>query len=475
MIKGWHQGRYAALRSERARTLLSEVQGSLVIAFAGAADTDRAILSFDQFLGKLPAGVQLFSLLKSNPALLKLLADVMGTAPRLARTLSRSRRLLDAVIDPRTSAVIPDRSELDRLIGAELAAASDMQEMLDRARVLGSEQAFLIGVKVLSGEINATQAGSAYAILAESLIAALSRAVMDDLERAHGRVEGGEAAVIAMGKLGGREMTASSDLDLIVLYDFAAGTLESDGARGLAPSQYYARFTQRLITALSAPTAEGTLYDVDMRLRPSGQKGPVAAQLSTFRDYQEKEAWTWEHLALTRARVIWASAPFKAAVETAIRETLTRPRDRAKTAADVLDMRTRIVEAKGTSHLWDLKQIRGGLVDLEFIAQHLQLVHGEAHPEILDQTTLTVFRRAAAAGLIDAGRAELLIRATVLVHNLTQILRLCLDETFDPETAPEGLKALLARAGDAPDFPALEATLKDTLASVETLFQALIT
>ena len=403
LIKGWHQGRYPALRSDRARTLLSEMQGSLVTAFASAADPDRAIMSFDQFLAKLPAGVQLFSLLKRNPALLKLLADIMGTGPRLAHALSRSRRLLDAVIDPRTSAVIPDRAELDRLICADIDAASDMQDLLDRARVLGSEQAFLIGVKVLSGEINATQAGHAYAVLAESLIAALAEAVMEEIERAHGRIEGGEAAVIAMGKLGGREMTASSDLDLIVLYDFASAALESDGARPLAPSQYYARFTQRLITALSAPTAEGMLYDVDMRLRPSGQKGPVAAQLSTFRDYQAKEAWTWEHLALTRARVIWASAPFKAKVETAIRETLTRPRDRAKTAADVLDMRTRIIETKGTEQLWDLKQIRGGLVDLEFIAQHLQLVLGPSHPAILDQTTLTVFRRLAEAGLIAPG------------------------------------------------------------------------
>jgi glutamate-ammonia-ligase adenylyltransferase len=186
-----------------------------------------------------------------------------------------------------------------------------------------------------------------------------------------------------MGKLGGREMTATSDLDLIVVYDFDENASQSDGERPVAPSQYYARFTQRLVTALTAPTAEGTLYEVDLRLRPSGQKGPVATQLSGFVDYQIREAWTWEHLALTRARVVSADPELTAKVEAAIHATLVLARDRAKIAADVREMRARIAADKGTDNIWNLKQVRGGLVDLEFIAQYLQLVSASAHPEVL--------------------------------------------------------------------------------------------
>ncbi len=473
-VRGWHHGRYPAVRSPRARELLTEVQPLLVKAFADTADPDRAIATFDRFLAELPGGVQLFSLLKANPALMRLIADIMGTAPRLARILSRRRRLLDAVIDPRTFAALPSPKELEDVIRAELALAVDEQDVLDRARVIGSEQAFLIGVKVLSGAINASEAGDAYARLAETLIAALAAHVEKELERTHGHVPGGGAVVVAMGKLGGREMTAASDLDLIVVYDFDPAAIQSDGPKPLAPSQYYARYTQRLISHLSAPTAEGALYEVDMRLRPSGQKGPVAAQLSTFREYQATEAWTWEHMALTRARVIAGPPELRAKVEAAIRDTLLRPRARAAVAKDVIDMRARIAAEKGTDNIWDLKQVRGGLVDLEFIAQHLQLVSAAAHPEVLDQNTLAAYRKLADAGVVPAAETDRLIQATRLIHNLTQVLRLCLEGAFDPSTAPGGLKALLARAGGAPDFTALERDVRETLANVEVQFKELI-
>ena len=473
-VRGWHHGRYPAIRSPRARELLTEVQPLLVQAFAETADPSRAIATFDRFLAALPAGVQLFSLLKANPPLMRLLADMMGTAPRLARILSRRRRLLDAVIDPRTFRALPSAKELDEAIESELEHAQDPQDVLDRARIVGSEQAFLIGVKVLSGAIDASEAGNAYALLAERLIAAMVADVEKEMERVHGRVAGGAAAVVAMGKLGGRELTASSDLDLIVVYDFDPSATQSDGEKPLAPSQYYARYTQRLIAHLQAPTAEGTLYEVDMRLRPSGQKGPVAAQFSTFRDYQANEAWTWEHLALTRARVISGPPDIRKSVEAAIRDTLTRPRDRVAIAKDVEDMRARIAAEKGTGNIWDLKQVRGGLVDLEFMAQHLQLIHAAGHPDVLDQNTLAAYRKLAEAGLLSAADSERLTRATQLIHNLTQILRLCLEEPFDPATAPSGLKALLARAGDAPDFATLEADLRETLGGVAARFSELV-
>jgi glutamate-ammonia-ligase adenylyltransferase len=277
-----------------------------------------------------------------------------------------------------------------------------------------------------------------------------------------------------MGKLGGREMTAASDLDLILIYDFDEKATQSSGAKPLAPSQYYTRLTQRLISAFTAPTAEGILYPVDMRLRPSGQKGPVATQLSSFIHYQEHEAWTWEHLALTRARVISGPPALRTAVEKAIREALLRPRDRAKTAADVRDMRGRIEKEKGTRDPWELKQVRGGLVDLEFIAQHLQLVHGPAHPRVLSQNTAAALAGLSEAGLLAPADADTLLPAAQLLNNLTQVLRLCLDEPFEPGKAPDGLEALLARAGEAPDFRHLEADLVAREAEVAALFDRLI-
>ena len=473
-VRGWHHGRYAAVRSPRARERLTEVQPILIAALGATADPDLAFSGFDRFVASLPEGVQLFSLLRANPNLLRLVADIMGTAPRLANILARRRRLLDAVLDPRTFGALTERVDLEAVIAAETPIGAEFQDVLDRARAVGQEQAFLIGVRVLTGTIHAGQAGNAYAMLAECLIARLQEAVETEMIRAHGRVPGGAAAIVAMGKLGGHEMTATSDLDLILVYDFDEAALQSDGPRPLAPSHYYARLTQRLVAALSAPTAEGLLYDVVMRLRPSGQKGPVATQLSSFAAYQAQEAWTWEHLALTRARAVTGPAHLRQKADAIIHDTLVRPRDQAKTVADVLDMRRLIAAEKGTQNIWDLKQVRGGLVDLEFIAQYLQLVHAHAHPDVLDQNTLAVFQKLGVAGVLSATDAETLKQASRLQHNLGQILRLCLEGPFDPASAPVGLKQQLALAGHMPDFASLDRHLSQTLDVVHGLFDKLV-
>lgn len=474
LVRAWHHGRARAVSTARARELLTDVQTQLILSFAKTPDPDRTLTTFDTFLANLPAGVQLFSLIKANPALLHLLASIMGSAPRLARAISRQRRLLDAVIDPAAFAFQPDEEVLTEEIRAELNRAKHLEDRLDRARIIGSEQAFIIGIKILSGELDADYAGRAYGAIAEAQISGLLEAVEDDMKAAHGSIQGGAAAVVAMGKLGGREMTASSDLDLIVIYDFDEGCQQSDGEKPLAPSQYYSRLTQRLISALSAPTSEGTLYEVDMRLRPSGNQGPVAARLSTFKSYQAKEAWTWEHLALTRARVVAGPERLTNEINQAIHTTLAAPRDRQKVAADVFDMRKRIEGEKGAHDLWDLKQVRGGFVDIEFIAQYLQLVSANQAPQVLDQNTIAALNKLAEAGVLTAKAAAHLQQTARMLHNLNQVLRLCLDEPFAPETAPEGLKALLAKSVNLPDFTTLEASLRETLSETAALFAELV-
>ncbi|HEY6669719.1 MAG TPA: bifunctional [glutamine synthetase] adenylyltransferase/[glutamine synthetase]-adenylyl-L-tyrosine phosphorylase, partial [Methyloceanibacter sp.] len=426
-IRAWQSGRYAATRSARAQERLTEFLPSLLEAFGRTAEPDLALATFDKVIAELPAGVQLFSLLAANPSLLRLIADIMGTAPRLAAIIGRRPRLLDAVLDPGFFGAVPTRAKLRALVANALAEASDYQDALDRARIVGREQGFLIGVRVISGTLSAAQAGAAYAGLAETLIGALAARVEAELVRQHGRLKGGQAAVVALGKLGGREMTAGSDLDLIVVYDYEGEQAQSDGPRSLPGSLYYTRFTQRLIAALSAETAEGSLYQVDMRLRPSGSQGPVATKLSSFIDYQKGSAWTWEHLALTRARVINGPASLRQTINATIKKVLARQRDRASVAADVRAMRARIADEKGSADIWDLKQVRGGLIDLEFIAQFLQIASANAHPEVLDQNIELAFSKLSGAGVLAPGDAEILVPAARLYHTLTQVLRLCLD------------------------------------------------
>jgi glutamate-ammonia-ligase adenylyltransferase len=473
-IRAWQSGRYAATRSAKARERLTEFLPLLLDAFGRTAEPDLALATFDKVIANMPTGLQLFSLLAAKPSLLRLVADIMGTAPRLANIIGRRPRLLDAVLDPGFFGAVPTPAKLKELVGTALGLATDYQDALDRARIVGREQGFLIGVRVLSGTISARQAGAAYAALAETLIEALAERVADELVSQHGSMPGGEVAVVAMGKLGGGEMTAASDLDLITVYDFEGDDAQSDGARSLPGTQYYTRFTQRLIAALSAQTAEGALYEVDMRLRPSGSQGPVATKLSSFIDYQKGSAWTWEHLALTRAQVVSGPVTFRHEINDTIKAVLLQPRDRAAVAKDVKTMRAKIADEKGSDGIWDLKQVRGGLVDLEFLAQFLQIVSAAEHPDVLDHNTEMALTKLSAAGVLASGDAETLIPAARLYHTLTQVLRLCLDKPFAAAEAPLALRELLARASDMPDFDTLEAMLKETLAAVREAFDRIV-
>jgi glutamate-ammonia-ligase adenylyltransferase len=279
--------------------------------------------------------------------------------------------------------------------------------------------------------------------------------------------------VVALGKAGSREMTAGSDLDLMTLYR-PAGPGATSAARGWAAETFYARFTQRLVSALSAPTAAGGLYDVDMRLRPSGTQGPVAVSLAAFEGYYAGEAETWEFLALTRARVVWSTSPaFAATAARAIETALRRPRDPAATAREVKAMRALMDRERPAKGFWDLKLARGGLVDIEFAAQHLQIVHAAAGGP-LEPHTAEARAALSRAGLVAPDLAEALERAWRLQQDLSQVLKVALPEGEDPSQEPEPLKALLAKAGRAPDFKALAETLRARRAAARRAFEAVL-
>ncbi len=473
-IRGWHFGRYAATRNARAKELLTELMPNLLNALARTGDADQAFLSFNRFLSGLPAGVQLFSLLKANPSLLDLLATILGTAPRLAEQLSQRPKVLDAVLDPGFFDSLPSAAEIETLLRNAIPADTPLDEAVDRARIVGKEQAFRIGVRVLSETVSAVEAGRAFSELADRLVAVLHGAVSAEMESRHGKITGGRSAVIAMGKLGGREMTAGSDLDLIVVYDAPPDSEMSDGARPLSTNQYYSRFTQRLISAVSAPTAEGVLYEVDMRLRPSGSKGPVATSLASFREYHRESAWTWEKLALTRARVICGDEGLRSDVAAAIRVALAAPREPVHTINDILDMRRLMLREQGSVGLWDIKRVRGGLVEIEFIAQTLQLLHGPAGPHLFDTNTAAALAKMQEAGHLPADTGQALRQACELFHRITQVLRLCVSGPYAPAAAQAGLNRIVASAAAAPDIATVEALLADSQVAVAGAFDQII-
>jgi glutamate-ammonia-ligase adenylyltransferase len=268
-------------------------------------------------------------------------------------------------------------------------------------------------------------------------------------------------------------MTARSDLDLMTLYANVEPTTAS-ADKGWGAETFFARFTQRLITALSAPTADGDLYTVDLQLRPSGRAGPVAVSLATFQRYYASEAETWEALALTRARVVWASsAAFAQEAEAAIAAALRLPRDPARTMADAADMRALMATARPPHGPWDLKLSRGGLVDIEFAVQSLQIIHAAAGGPLRANTgqALQALRH---AGLADADTLATLTRAWRLQQDLTQVLKLALDDPADPTAEPERFKSLLARAGGEPDFDTLAARLTSRQAEAHAAFLTVV-
>jgi len=466
----WRVGSYRALRGAQARGYLIELVPVIIDQFSRAENPDAAFAAFDHFLSGLRGGGRFLSLLRENPELIGFVALILGSAPRLADVLARNPQFIDPLLDPSFFGSIPDEERLAAELGRALVEVRGYEQMLDATRLFGQERMFLIGARILSGSVSAEQAGEIFARLADVLIRALHARVAQDFAAMHGRVRDQETAIIALGRLGAREMTASSDLDLIVIYDFAAAHPESDGQRPLYGAQYFARLTQRLISALTVQTNYGVLYPVDMRLRPSGRSGPLATQIDGFIDYQEREAWTWEHMALTRARVVSGTPAFIARIEAAIRHVLCRRRDVRLVCEDIVDMRAAIAKEKGDADPWDLKYVAGGLVDIEFIAQYLQLVHAAASPEILDTSTARALEKGAHLGVLTAEDAAVLRPAVRLFHDLTQILRLCLPDKFDPKSASASVLGLLARAADLPDFLALEAHVVETQRQVRECF-----
>jgi glutamate-ammonia-ligase adenylyltransferase len=472
IIRTWHYGRYRATRSAEARERLTELTPALLDAFGRTRRADEALVRFDEFLAGLPAGIQLFSLLQSNPALLRLTATIMGAAPRLAGIITRRQHVFDGLLDPLLMSELPSKAYLSERLAALLQGAGAHEERLDRLRVFAAEQKFLIGIRLLTGTIDATRAGKAFSDLADLTIGAALEAVTAEFALRHGTVKRGRIVILGMGKLGSRELTAGSDVDLILLYDHDPKAEWSDGDKPLAPAHYFARLTQRLIAAVSAPTAEGVLYELDLRLRPSGNKGPVATHLESFARYQREQAWTWEHMALTRARIVAGDEGLAAAVETEIAGVLASRRDAPKVRREAAEMRDLIGAEKPPANDWDLKLLPGGLIDLEFIAQ-VAVLTGKVVSEKRVTETSSVLAALSPDFAPHSVRDEL-VAAHGLYQSLTQVVRLCLTGALEPDDIPPGLADLMLGATDLPDMTVLAAHVAETARKTRQSFDLLL-
>ncbi len=459
IVMGWHHGSKRATRTKRARELLTEMMPLLLKRLSETANPDTAFLKFNEFLTNLPSGVQLFSLFNANPQLLGLVADIMGSAPTLADSLSKSPELLDAVLYDDFYEALPSQAVLFSQLNEYLKDLSDVETYIERIRYFRNEKQFQAGVQLLRGMITAQTASSFLSRLAELTIQKTFTIVQDEFIKTYGAISDSHFAVIGLGKLGSGELTFSSDIDLVFVYEAPDFEKLSDGDKELSPSVYFNRLAQRYVGALTAMGKAGRLYEVDTRLRPSGAQGLLAVSTKAIQHYFDELAWTFEYMAFTKARVIIGEPRVKSLLNDFIRQQINKPRDTDKLRGDVDDMRQRIEKNHATANIWDIKYVRGGLMEIDFIAQYLMLLHAPntqgSHSGSAESILLWLLRE----GRIDAGACDSLITSYHFLTILFNMLRLCSNGSLDEASAPQGLKKLLAQSAGEPDFESVKAHL----------------
>lgn len=476
LIKNWHRGRYRALRAERARQILTELVPQLITAFANHKFADEAILQFDQFLSKLPAGVLILSLLQAQPRLLSLLALIMADAPHFARQLAKRPVLLDGIIAD--DFIKHDAVSNQRYLAHRIAKARDYEDMLNIVRAWANDQKFHLYLKLLQGELSGEVAGPLLSSIADTAIATIASETQRDFAQFHGTFVEQGFAILAMGKLGGQELAPASDVDLIFVYDAPAAET-SNGQQPLSTGPYFQRLCQRIVTNLVAETSEGKLYLVDTRLRPSGNASPLATHIDRFTNYYtengKETAWSWEYMALTRARIIMGTPHLSARISAVIQKALCQPRDKDKLANDIASMRHRITATHQGKDFWDIKYRPGGLVDIEFIAQFLQLAHCAKAPSLCKIRTHDTLELAAQKGLLPKNAEQDLSATLTFWQNLQAILRLSAEaDNFTSQTASQGQKNALMKASGCKSFLELEQKISTQSKKVRHHFENII-
>jgi glutamate-ammonia-ligase adenylyltransferase len=464
----WLAGRPRALRTERSRGLMRELMPAVEAAINRQPDPAAAAARLDEFIHRLPAGVQVLSMLQHNPALLERLADVLGAAPWLADHLASFPSALEGLASPQ-----PIERDPASALAARLRDARGLDDALAIASRMVRAEDFAISAAELFGWIGVDQAAQCRTALADAVVAALLRLSMHEHAKRYGRVKGGGMVVVALGKAGSREMMAGSDLDLMLIYDHPEDAGESlanasAGARSVPASQYFARAAQGFVAALTVPTRHGPLYAVDMRLRPSGRSGPVAVSLASFELYHREHAWTWERLALTRARVVAGPEKLRRRVAASIHSAIRIGNDTI-VLADTVAMRKRLLRDLPAKGEWDVKLRAGGLMEVEFIAQALQLLHGST-PRLLSPVTRSALHNLARAGVLPNEEAALLIHADQRWRAVQSLLRITLGQAVPVSPPAQVVEKMLRVLDVGPDEAALRAALERMARAVRALF-----
>lgn len=442
-VRGWHHGRYRAVRSERARQILTEITPHLLATLGKTSHPDDAFARFDRFLEKLPSGIPIFSTFAQNPKQLELVADVMGTAPALAEWLGTHPQVLDGVLSRDFFGNLPDLTYLQHQLAHLLSTARDYQDVLDLTRRFAREKRFHAGVHVLKN-LSPPRVISRYlADIAEASLTTLIPHVEKEFAAQHGTFQTGELIILGMGSFAARSMFTDSDLDLIGLYQVNEAESKSSGTKPLSPSAYYIRLMQRLITAVSAPTSESILYDIDTRLRPAGNDGPLAVSMDGFFQYQKNNAWTWEHMSLIRSRVVYARAKTKRSFERKAAAILSRPRETEDLRKDMLDMQAKVKKQFGHKDPWQIKYRDGGIMDMMFALHFLVLKNAQKHKNLFHPSLKDTIAALKQAKCLSAKDAKILTAAGDMAVAVQGFLRLTSENPFQPEKAPEGFKKQL--------------------------------
>jgi glutamate-ammonia-ligase adenylyltransferase len=457
-VQAWRGGAVRALRSAAGRKAFEAVLPALLAAFADAPDQASALNRFDDLLRQLPSTVNVFRLLQARPALMQTMVDILSHAPPLAESLARRGDLLDGLIDASAYDLVGSVEDIVQRLSRE-EPGDDYQQRLDAVRVRVGEMRFALGVQLIEGRHDPVAIAGGYARVAEAAIIRLADCAVHEFTAVHGRIAGSEPVILALGRLGGGALTHASDLDLIFLFSGEIG-VESDGARPLGTTQYFNRLAQRIIAALSVATAAGALYEVDTRLRPNGAQGLLAVSFTSFADYQRDHAWTWEHMALCRARVVYGSESARARLDGIIGDVLHTVRDPGEIAAAALKMRTDIAAHKPPIGPLDVKLLPGGLVDIEFIVHTLQLQHRAG----FDPDLRSALAALAQAGLVEPALGE----AHDLLTRLLVTLRLVAPDCTEP---PPASQMLIARACGCGSWGDLLAAVEDARGCVLACWQ----
>ena len=436
-IEQWRSGTYPALRSAAAREALEAVLPGLIVALGAAPDPQGSLIKLDVMLGRLPSAINFFRLLEARPPLARLLGAILSYTPTLAEALGTRPQLLDGLID--ASALDPV-GPITVLMAEMAVTDGDYQAQLDHVRRIVGEKRFALGTQIVAGASDPLEVSAGYARVAEAAIEVLAAATVAEFSPRHGCVPGSELVILVLGRMGGGRLTHASDLDLIYLFtgDYMA---ESDGEKSLGAVLYYNRLAQRVSGALSAPTASGPLYEIDTRLRPSGAQGPLVVSLDGFARYQREDAWTWEHMALTRARPVFGSAAARAATQAVIDDVLRGNRPARDIVADARGMRAEMAAHKPPKGPLDAKLSPGGLVDLEFAVHVVQLTYRAGFMPDLGSAIADLV----GLGLVPPG----ILAAHGFLSRLLVTLRLVAPDAQLPEPAA---RALVARALDLADW-----------------------